>query len=173
MFSGESEIEITTQKSLLSSTIRKLNRWKKSIDQKIIALRRAGKIYSVLGVFNKITIATLSAILIALNSSLFTYDGDSIIITLITLQVTLAMFTAFETVINPSKLSKQCSMTWKSYSELSRELSVVIDDLVISDEEPEKSTLSNLALLYSTKEQLILQNEPAIFFSKANKTAIN
>lgn len=167
-------------------TIRKLRRWNNNINNKIIALRRAAKIYIIIGWFNKISIATLTTTLIAINSFNITDDFIELLIIVMVLQIILALYTAIEAAINPSKLASQCSICWKQYMELSKELAIMIDDLDkndlenndlnsnivdYSDNSYEKYT--NLTLLYSTKEQLILNVEPMIFFSTTNKTAIN
>jgi len=175
--------------------IAKLTEWNRDIEVKITHLQRASKVYSLIKYLMKSGIASFTVILLLLGTFLSAesiggsgnislYIGLSISITAI--QVMLAVSNVIDGVMNPGKKSSDCSICSKNYSELHREISCVIDDLKMpgekyiaglrtsyeSDSNPDSNTLdmyNYLTLMYSAKEQLILNVEPLVLFSMAKK----
>lgn len=184
----------------------RLEGWCEDIRIKIIHLQRASKMYSFIKYILKTCVASCSVVLLMLGTFLTAeiigagenyelYLGLSISICV--LQVILAVSNVIDGVMTPGKKSSNCSICAKSYSELFREMSCVIDDLKHPDDrntdhyipglhssigydrsddsDPDDNTLAMynyLVLLYSTKEQLILNIEPLVLFSMAKKNII-
>lgn len=166
--------------------IEKLTGWRDGLDRRSCLLIRMCKFYGVFNLLNKVIIggvtaclltltAFLSAEIINANNNLDVYLGLSL--TIMSLQVMLAVCNVFDSVLDPSQKSKTFSMCGKAYSELVREISVVIDDLKENDmdeeiqsyseeSDNEREKYSYLCLMYSTKEQLILNQQPVIYFAR-------
>lgn len=163
-----------------------LTGWTNVMHAKVRTLTRAGKIYQLFNYFCKINIGCYTIILLYVNShlaseSLYGFENTRLLLALsligLLFQLLLAVFICIDGVMNPKEKSEKCSICQKNYQELLRELSVIICDLYTThhlegnDSESDydgniSEKYNNLALLYSSKEQLILSYEPTITFSR-------
>lgn len=165
--------------------IHRLKLWNTQIAKKNIILGRASKMFSLFNYFLKINEAACSVLLLTLNSFLISEiinDGSlsvflGLSITTCVLQCILAIITAIDGVMNPGKKAHDCGVCSKQYHQLQLEINVMIDDLIgldidelhVSSNELEK--YSYLCLMIQQKEQIILNEEPRVYFTKL-KTSI-
>lgn len=164
--------------------ISRLTLWNKRIANKTKTLNHASKVFSVLNYVLKITEAIGTVVLLTLNSFMISEvinDGSLVIFLAISIssaviQSLLAIATTTDGVINPEKKSNDCSVCAKQYHQLQLEINVMVDDLLALDEHDEISSeelekYSYLCLMVQQKEQIILNEEPKVYFTNL-KTSI-
>lgn len=148
--------------------VEKLGSWQMDINAKITTLTKGSRFYLGFGWLTLINIGVLSVILIGINSY-FISDPDisssaklGLNITVLVLQVMLAIANGIDKIITPNKKSNDLAMCAKFYTELSRELEVGIEQA--REDEMEEYHVDYLAELTNLfmREQLIHQLEPGM-----------
>jgi hypothetical protein len=146
--------------------VEKLGAWQMDMDAKIDTLTSGGRFYLGFGWLTLINIGVLSVVLIGINSY-FLSDPDisssaklGLNITVLTLQVILAIGNGIDKIIKPGKKAEDLVMCAKFYSQLSRELEVNIAQ-VKQDDTDHLDYLAELTNLFM-REQLIHQLEPGM-----------
>lgn len=146
--------------------IDKLGSWKMDIDAKISTLNKGSRFYLGFGWLTLINIGILSVVLIGINSYFISDPAIShsaklgLNITILVLQVLLAISNSVDKIITPGRKSSDLSMCAKFYAELSRELEVKIENSRYN-EDTNIEYLAELTNLFM-REQLIHQLEPGM-----------
>jgi len=149
--------------------VERLDIWCNVIRNKISSLKKGTIFYKLANLFSLIAIGVLSITLIGIESYfLSTEDMEystklGLNITIVVLQVILAIFNTFIGIVQPGSKSSDCGTCAKQYSELLREMELVIDKYsnCIDDPDIVDEYFTN-CLYYSTREQIILLSEPVL-----------
>lgn len=145
-----------------------LERWNDIMLEKIETLKKGARFYRVANYFAMVSSGVLTVVMIGLSSSLV--SGVSamtvfiIAIILIALQAINAFFTVSIAVVQPSTKANNCMIAAKQYDLLSREITIkVIEYRQVPGNAVANSYLFE-TLNYSTREQLVMQNEPHLVY---------
>lgn len=167
----ESDIKYVETGMTAKQFVELLTYWTDEIDKKIITLGRGARIYTILNYLGVVSVALLTISLLSLESALTLnsqYNNSSkliISIIIFVFQLLLAFFNASMNTIQPNTKANNCSICSKQYSELSRELEVIINKISNNIDNDEIVTeYSTNALYYSSREQIILLSEPQLVF---------
>ncbi|MAR55882.1 MAG: hypothetical protein CMM93_01740 [Rickettsiales bacterium] len=154
-----------------------LNTQSDRLNAKINYLANGARFYKVAALFTALAMGVPALINIGLESY-FISDPEissstrrALFIVLLSLQVFALVFTIVDKVVHPSTKAAMCSTVSKAYSELNRELIIFSTSLLLEEQDTLAELVSKL-LYYSTKEQLVLNDEPLLICIGRRKKAV-
>lgn len=158
-----------------AQVVHRLDTWNCIMQDKVRALHKGAVFYRIVNYFGNVTTGVLAVIMIGLESALIGAPGASVdtiravSISLLVLQAVQTFIHVSDAVVSPAAKSDGCIASAKQYDQLSREISLKIDEYsnnMFSNAARDKYMFETLN--YSTREQLLLEAEPLLIFFGGN-----
>jgi hypothetical protein len=158
-----------------AQVVHRLSTWNCVMQEKVIVLHKGAVFYRIANYFAKVSTGVLAVIMIGLESALIGAPGAgtstirTVAIVLLVLQAVQTFIQVSDAVVSPATKSNGCIVSAKQYDQLSREISLKIDEYsnnTFSNASREKYLFETLN--YSTREQLLLEAEPLLVFFSSN-----